>query len=327
VDHAFETGRESFLGQPQSGYQQPTWSDQYLYGCLLHSRVQLEDSVPIRLAALMRPGARMLQLIRDPVAVMVASHKRYLQINILQDVARELGMSASDSGVPIRTPEQTYEWIKPRFFYGREGQRFASYFEDWKAIDAQSLLPLRVDAAMANLYRYLGVDSEYRDPLFHKDFHGFLQRTLEFSGVYLEVYGHRLPVNLELARNEDTLDKRRWLVLARQTLPIRGLGRNEAEPTELLLVTSMQRWLELPVKLATYLTSVGLAELVGAMEQHVIPRWLRVMTMAQEFIEQRWVRELPEQLLSRMKQELGDDLCRFCERHPEMQPELHYFVS
>ncbi|MBG0842096.1 hypothetical protein [Ectopseudomonas toyotomiensis] len=269
----------------------------------------------------------MLQLIRDPVAVITASHKRYLQFNAFQEVARQFGQPVSDSEVPIRTPEQTYEWLRPRLFYDREGRRFANYFKEWKSIDAQSLLPTRVDAMMSSLYRYLGVDSEYRDPLFYKDFHGFLQRTLMFSNVDLDMYGYCLPVRLELARNESTLDRRRWQVLARQAFPIRDLGRGEAESIELLLVTPMQKWLGLPGKLATYLTSVGLSELVEVMDQHVIPRWFRGMTMAQEFIEQRWVRELNEQLLNRMKQELGDDLCRFCEHHPEMQPELHHFVS
>jgi hypothetical protein len=314
VDLAFQSQQDNLLIAPQYF---PTWPNDYRYGFLLHARVQLEDSIPDRVDQFCK-NQLFLQLVRDPIDVITASHKRYIQMNVFKEVAQQLNLPGYNTNVPIRTPEEVYEWLKPRLFYYQQGQRFATRFRDYHLIDGSEIWPDKVDATMQYLYELLGVDNQFRSPLFKKDFHGLLQRAFEFSSTSLEIYGYKLPIQLALHNpaQQDMLSLSHNIEIAQshQTLPI--LGKQDNEVT-LALVTSQVHWLGLSPKLREYLIREDILQ--QALEEEIIPTWRTVYDYIRQYIEALWVQELPATLVQRMKSELSEDYEKLFRLRPELE--------
>ncbi len=314
VDRAFQCQQDDILLAPQYF---PAWPNDYRHGFLLHARIQLDDNIPERVDQYCK-NQLFLQLVRDPVDVITASHKRYIQMNVFRQVAEQLNLSGYRENVPMRTPEEVYEWLKPRLFYYQQGQRFAGKFKDYHLIDGCELWPDKVDTTMQYLYELIGVNNDFRSPLFKKDFHGLLQRAMEFSGTTLDIYGYSLPVRLDIEdpAEQGTLSLSDNIEIAhtRQTLPI--LGSQDKE-VSLVLVTSQAHWLSLPLKLRKYLHAEHILQ--QALEEEIVPTWLTVYDYIKQFIEQRWGRELPNTLVQRMKSELNEDYEQLFRLRPELE--------
>lgn len=317
VDQKFECGQEQSLCQADTRPSLlPTWPNTCKLGFLLHSRVQLEAGVSERVAALCKPDATLWQLVRDPVKAVSASHKRYLQINIFQEVARRLGMPGYQQDVPIRTPEEVYEWLQPRLYYHAQALRFSEYFSDYRIIDASDVWPDKVDATMQQLYADIGVDAGFKSELFHKDFHGFLQRMFEFSRVDLDLYGYEIPVRLELAANvafvHDGFSTR-----VAQTVQDVGILGGEQEKIRLALVTDTLKWAALPEKLRTYLGTGD--DLQYFLERELLPSWNDLYQNAMAFIEEGWIRDLSPALVSRIHDDLAQDYRQLFKVRPDLE--------
>lgn len=317
VDEAFEGLCESRLCQSGGGPEcLPGWPNTYRRGFMLHSRVQLEHDVPERVSALCKPGALFFQLVRDPVSVVSASHKRYLQINIFREVASQLGISGYEHEVPIRTPEDVYEWLKPRLFYAAQAARFRGRFASHHLIDATDLGSETVDATLQALYRHIGVNAAFRSELFHKDFHGLLQRMLAFSRMDMTRYGYGIPVRLEILANVEFASDGFTTVLAQteQVLPVLG---GQPRNLHLALVTDNPSWLTLPQKLRAYLLQSR--ELQAFLEQELLPGWSSLYASVLKLMDEHWVRELPAPLIGRMRDELAGDYAALFRVRPELE--------
>jgi len=317
VDGLFEQGRpEALCTRSANPLLIPPWRHACRLGFLLHARVQLEPQVPEQVASLCRGGAVMFQLVRNPIDVITASHKRYIQINIFRETARQLGLKGYELDVPIRTPEEVYEWLKPRLFYYAQGQRFARTFDRVELIDAMDLRPQRVDRTMRHLYGILGVDEGFRSELFYKDFHGFLQRMFEFSRMEMNAYGCKLPVRLDLSGNAAYVADDFTQVLDAARCQVRPLGGEERE-IEVVLLTRRSIWEALPVKLRAHLTDSGMAR--RFLEEELLPGWCKLLEVVRDFIESHWVRELPRPLEERIRDELDEDCRQLFRLRPDLR--------
>jgi hypothetical protein len=317
VDHLFERGQEQCLCQTGTNpVLVPAWPNNYRLGFLLHSRIQIEAGIPGRVAALCKRDATLFQLVRDPVKVISASHKRYLQINIFREVARQLGMPGYEQDVPIRTPKEVYEWLQPRLFYHAQALRFAEDFADYWIIDASEVWPDKVDSTMQQLYARIGVDGGFKSELFHKDFHGFLQRMFEFSRMNVTLYGYEIPVRLEIAANvafaRDGFSS--TVAQADQEIGLLGGGR---EKVRLALVTDTLKWGALPEKLRTYLGEGD--DLQAFLEHELLPGWNGLYQHVKGFIEERWISDLPPALVGRIHDDLAGDYRQLFRIRPDLE--------
>ena len=325
VDQLFDTGQEvSLCAESGDPLLVPPWSREYKLGFLLHSRVQINEGIPARVAALCKPDAQLFQLVRDPVKVIVASHKRYLQINMFNEVAKQLKMPGYQLTVPERTPEEVYEWLKPRLFYYQQAQRFAADFKEYRIVDATDIWPEQIDATMRRLYGQIGVNDEFSSAYFHKDFHGFLQRMLEFSRVELNLYGHHVPVRMEVADNVPFVGDTFSVEIARINRDITLLG-GETREVQLALVANSVQWNVLPEKLKAYLG--GSDDLQHFLETELLPQWDQLYQHVKTHIEERWVRRLPEKLLNKMRADLSDDYRQIFKVRPDLESLWNWEMS
>lgn len=317
VDQLFERGQEQCLCQADTKpVLLPAWPNDYKLGFLLHSRIQIEAGIPQRVATLCKPGATLFQLVRDPIKVISASHKRYLQINIFREMARQLGMPGYEQDVPIRTPEEVYEWLQPRLFYHAQALRFSEYFSDYRILDASEVWPDKVDITMQQLYARIGVDGGFKSELFHKDFHGFLQRMFEFSRMSLNLYGYEIPVRLEIAANVAFVRDGFSTAVAQvdQEIGLLGGGRGKVR---LALVTDTLKWAALPEKLRTYLNAGD--DLQYFLERELLPTWNGLYQRVRVFIEERWISDLPPALVSRVHDDLAEDYRKLFRVRPDLE--------
>jgi hypothetical protein len=314
VDRAFESQQDEILISPEYF---PGWPNEYQHGFLLHARVQLEENIPQRVAKLCK-NRLFLQLVRDPIDVITASHKRYIQMNVFKDVAAQLKLPGYRENVPIRSPEEVYDWLKPRLFYHAQGQRFAADFDHYQLVDGSEMWPNKVDATMRQLYKLLDVDAQFCTPFFKRDFHGLLQRALEFSVTDLELYGYRLPLKLDIHDPDKAglLGRSYHVEIAhcRHSLPV--LGKEDKEVT-LALITTQAQWLGLPVKLRQYLLRENILQ--QALEEEILPTWKTVYHYIKQSIEHQWVRDLPPALIQRMQSELSADYDKLFKQRPELE--------
>lgn len=314
VDRAFQSQQDDMLLAPQHF---PVWPNQYQHGFLLHARVQLEATIPDRVRRYCK-NKLFLQLVRDPVDVITASHKRYIQMNVFKEVAQQLKLAGYRENVPLRSPEEVYDWLKPRLFYYQQGQRFADSFDDYQLIDGSEMWPDKVEATMQRLYGLIDVDTTYQSPLFKKDFHGLLQRALEFSATTLDIYGYQLPLRLAIHEPAESammsVTHNIEIAQSRQTLPI--LGKQDKD-VDLALITSQVHWQGLPLKLRRHLIQENILQ--QALEEEIVPTWQTVYHYIRQSIEHRWVRELPNTLTQRMKSELSADYDKLFKLRPELE--------
>ena len=317
VDLAFERHRDDLLIGPKCF---PTWPNSYKAGFLLHSRVQLEERIPHSVSRFCNDRLFM-QLVRNPLDVIKASHKRYIQINIFKQVANQLGVNGYQSDVPLRTPHQVYEWLKPRLLYFEQGQRFAGNFKHQHVIDGSELWPEKVEATMKTLYGLIGVDTSFNTPLFRKDFHGLFQRVLEFSGMNISLYGFALPIHLCVDGGDDQpareeLDPPPRLTLASRSEDFVVLG-GDKKTVKLSMVTAPSSWLSLPVKLRTFVSHNE--DLNAILAEQVLPRWRGLYNAIREEIDKLRVDDLPDDLVKQMKHELGPDLDQLFRLRPQLE--------
>ncbi len=161
--------------------------------------------------------------------------------------------------------------------------------DHYQLIDGSEMWPDKVDATMKQLYQLLGVDNRFKTPLFKKDFHGLMQRALEFSVTSIDIYGYNLLLRLALHEPAETglLSQSFNIEIAhcQHTLPV--LGKNDKE-VELALLTTQAQWLGLPVKLREYLLRENILQ--QALEEEILPTWGTVSHFIKQNIEQRWGR-------------------------------------
>jgi hypothetical protein len=225
-------------------------------------------------------------------------------------------MPGYEQDVPIRTPKEVYEWLQPRLFYHAQALRFAEDFADYWIIDASEVWPDKVDSTMQQLYARIGVDGGFKSELFHKDFHGFLQRMFEFSRMNVTLYGYEIPVRLEIAANvafaRDGFSS--TVAQADQEIGLLGGGR---EKVRLALVTDTLKWGALPEKLRTYLGEGD--DLQAFLEHELLPGWNGLYQHVKGFIEERWISDLPPALVGRIHDDLAGDYRQLFRIRPDLE--------
>lgn len=319
TDKAFEQGVEAVLASSDLIPAGRPWPKQL--GLMLHSNVQLRDDLPARVAALMQDGARLVQLVRDPAEVLVATHRRLLLASATDELCRKLGRPGVQ-GAPRHVPNlaRIYEARAERLHYHHQGARFAARicarFDRWIVLDSAELWPDRVDATLRLLFERLGVRPGVSSALFRKDFQGVTTKLLHFSLQAVSVAGVPLAVRLERTRDIPWSPGR----FTRELAQVDDVSRRLSFPFPsgpVSLVTSDDQWARLPESTRQGLKG-GLA-MQRHLETVLLPQWIEQVEQIHAEVVRRWRRELPASLRARMRRELDADLSRLFELRPELE--------
>ena len=295
-------------------------------GFMVHCKVHLREDMPGRIAAVSGPRPHLLQLVRDPRAVVVASHRRHILANVTDRMARKLGrpgvVGAQDEHP---THERLARAVLPRMRFFAEAQRYRETLGgEWTVIDALDLWPENVDASMRDLYAHLDVDPEFSSPLFHKDFHGQATKMLHFSQQEIRIPDHTLLVRFELTRDLPHAPGG----FARELARVDGVAARLSMPfpdTPVSLAMTDTQYRRLAPALQHLL--VRERRLQEQVERVLLPAWIEQVEAIHHEVMALWQREIDPEVERMLHRELDADFERLFRHRPSLEERWGWFAT
>lgn len=292
-------------------------------GLITHARQHLREDMPGRVAAFTRRDGRLIQLVRDPREVLVATHRRIVLANVTSKVCEELGRPGVVGALDHHpTHADFYATHLPRMRFFAEGQRYAQHFGAWTILDAHDLWPENAAATMRSLFTSLEVDPSFESSIFQKDFHGEATKMLHFSQQVIGALGLDLLVRIERTCDVPYTHCGFHREIARvDDVSARLTQAFPAGPVSLVMTD--HQFKSLPVRIQNVLGHERCLQ--PLFENEIVPAWIEQVNRIHAEVHAVWEREISPALLAQMHEDLDADYERFFARRPDLEEKWGWF--